>query len=84
MTPEEMGRFSEKAYLLGWAVAESEWSVDIAKPRRALDRRNWKIFYMRYATTDELKRIANTHFWDGYDDMKNRIGADDQTQADHI
>jgi hypothetical protein len=73
MTPEEMGRFTEKAYLLGWAVAESYWSVDIPAPRREHDKRRWSAFYTRYATTKDLKRIATRHFWDGYDDMKNRI-----------
>lgn len=73
MTPEEMGKFTETAYLLGSAVAESVWSVEIAAPRRNEDRRRWAVFYKRYAVTDELKRIANDHFWDGYGDTKNRI-----------
>jgi hypothetical protein len=83
MTPEELGKFTERAYLLGSAVAESYWSVDVPAPRRKVDKRRWAVFYMTRAATDELKRIANTHFWDGYDDMKNRIGVNDQTQAGH-
>jgi hypothetical protein len=74
MTPEEMGNFTETAYLLGSAVAEAEWTTHIpVKEHREASRKAWATFYRKFVTDENLGRIATNHFWDGYDDAKKRI-----------
>lgn len=74
MTPEELAKFTEAAYDHGRAVATSVWSVRSTEKKRNSDRMAWARFIKAEAITVDLRRIANDHFWDGYDDAKNGMG----------